>query len=134
MGALLAPALVDAGTSGVTLAFMAIALVASTGVLLWQRWDWLAAASFLVSAPQLGIWIADTYKEHLGRTLVVLALFWLIYVAAAIGYELRVPVPTLRASSASLLLADAVLIAGAGYLVLHARHHADLGTAWVIGC
>ena len=133
VGALLAPALVDAGTSGVTLAFMAIALLSSTGVLLWQRWDWLAAASFLVSAPQLGVWIADTYKEHLGRTLVVLALFWLIYVAAAIGYELRVPVPTLRASSASLLLADAVLIAGAGYLVLRAQHHEDAGTAWVIG-
>ena len=133
VGALLAPALVDAGTSGVTLAFMAIALVASTGVLLWQRWDWLAAASFLVSAPQLGAWIADTYKDHLGRTLVVLALFWLIYVAAAIGYELRVPVPTLRASSASLLLADAVLISAAGYLVLRAQHHENAGTAWVIG-
>src|SRR5437879_6427834 len=133
VGSLLAPVLVDAGTSGSSLAFMAIALVASTGVLLWQRWDWLAAASFLVSAPQLGVWIADTYKEHLGRTLVVLALFWLIYVAAAIGYELRIPVPTLRASSASLLLADAVLIAGAGYIVLRAQHHADAGTAWVIG-
>src|SRR5438552_3969431 len=83
--ALLPPALVEAATAVVTLAFMPIALVASTGVLLWQRWDWLAAASFLVSAPQLGVWIADTYKEHLGRTLVVLALFWLIYVAAAIG-------------------------------------------------
>jgi uncharacterized membrane protein len=132
VGALLAPVLVDAGTSTVALAFMAIALVASTGVLLWRRWDWLAAAAFLVSAPQLGYWVYETHDDHLGRALVVLALFWLIYVAAAIGYELRVPVPTLRASSASLLLADAVLVSGAGYLALQGQHHEDAATAWVI--
>jgi hypothetical protein len=110
---------------------MAIALVASTCVLLWRRWDWLAAAAFLVSAPQLGYWIYETHDEHLGRALVVLALFWLIYVVAAIGYELRVPVRTLRASSASLLLANAVLISVAGYLALRGQHE-DAATAWVI--
>ncbi len=132
VGALLAPALVGAGTSLSSLAFMAIALVASTGVLLWRRWDWLAAAAFLASAPQLAYWLYETRDDHLVRALVVLALFWLIYVVAAIGYELRVPVPTLRASSASLLLADAVLIAGAGYLLLSDQNHDGAATAWVI--
>ena len=94
---------------------MAIALVASTGVLLWQRWDWLAVAAFLASAPQLAYWLDETARRRTsGAALVVLALFWALYVVAAIGYELRVPTPTLRASSAILLLADAVLIAGAG--------------------
>jgi uncharacterized membrane protein len=132
VGALLAPVLVDAGTSGDSLAFMAIALVAATGVLLWQRWDWLATVSFLVSAPQLATWLYDTYDEHLGRALVVLALFWLLYVVAAIGYELRVPIAELRASSAMLLLADAVLVAGAGYLILTDQGRDDAATAWVI--
>jgi uncharacterized membrane protein len=132
VGALLAPVLVDAGTSTVALAFMAIALCASTGVLLWRRWDWLAVAAFVASVPQLVYWIAETYDDHLGRVLVVLTLFWLLYVVAAIGYELRVPVRTLRASSAALLLANAVLISAAGYVVLHERHHADAATAWVV--
>ena len=132
VGALLAPVLVGAGTSLSTLAFMAIALAASTGVLLWQRWDWLAAAAFLASAPQLAHWLYDTRDDHLLRALVVLALFWAIYVVAAIGYELRVPVPTLRASTASLLLADAVLVAGAGYLLLSDQDHDGAATAWVI--
>ena len=132
VGALLAPVLVGAGTSGSALAFMAIALVASTAVLLWQQWDWLAFAAFLASAPQLLYWLYETRDDELVRALIVLALFWAIYVVAAIGYELRVPVPTLRASSASLLLGDAVLIAGAGYLVLSDQDHGDAATAWVI--
>ena len=64
VGALLAPVLVDAGTTGEALAFMAIALVASTGILLWQRWDWLAAVSFVASAPQVVAWLLDTHGEH----------------------------------------------------------------------
>lgn len=132
VGALLSPVLVDAGTGGESLAFMAIALVSSTGVLLWQRWDWLASISFVASAPQLASWLYDTYEQHLGRALVVLALFWLLYVVAAIGYELRVPIAELRASSATLLLANAVLVSGGGYLMLTELDHDAAATAWVI--
>src|SRR5204863_366430 len=48
LGALLAPVLVDAGTSSASLAFMAVALVAAVAVLVWQRWPWLAFGSFVV--------------------------------------------------------------------------------------
>ena len=132
VGALLSPVLVDAGPSGEALAFMAIALVSSTGVLLWQRWDWLASISFVASAPQVAAWLYDNYEQHLGQALVVLALFWLLYVVAAVGYELRVPVAELRASSAMLLLADAVLVSGGGYLMLTETNHDAAATAWVI--
>ena len=133
VGALLAPVLLDAGASGESLLFMAIALSASTGVLLWQRWDWLAAISFVVSVPQLVSWLGENYEEHLGRALVVLALFWLLYVVAAIGYELRVPIAQLRASSAMLLLANAMLVSAAGYLMLRYGGGPDEAeTGWVI--
>jgi uncharacterized membrane protein len=132
VGALLAPVLVDAGTTGEALAFMAIALVASTGILLWQRWDWLASVSFVASAPQVVGWLFDTHGEHPVRALVVLGLFWALYVVAAIGYELRVPIAELRASSAMLLLSDAVLVAAGGYLILTDRGNDAAATAWVI--
>ncbi len=132
VGALLAPVLVDAGTSGEALAFMAIALVASTGILLWRRWDWLAAISFVASAPQVVVWLVDTHQAHPVRALVVLGLFWALYAVAAIGYELRVPVAELRASSAMLLLSDAVLVAAGGYLILTDRGNDVGATAWVI--
>jgi uncharacterized membrane protein len=132
LGALASPILVQAETSGTTLAFMAIALVAAVGVLLWQRWDWLAAGAFLLSAPQLVVWLDDTYEDGLALSLAVLALFWALYVVAAIGYELRVPVATLRASSAMLLLANALLFAGVGWVMLNDSDHENAATAWVV--
>ena len=64
----IAPVLTDAGTDSASLAFMAIALVSAVGVLLWQRWSWLAVAAFLVSAPQLGVWLYDEHDERRRRT------------------------------------------------------------------
>jgi uncharacterized membrane protein len=133
VGALLSPVLVDAGTSGVALAFMGVALVSAAGVLLWKRWDWLAAAAFLTSAPQLVAWLADSYDDSLALALVVLAAFWLLYAVAAVGHELRDRTEQLRFSSASLLLGDAILTSGAGWLILDESGHSDTATGWVIG-
>ena len=133
VGAVLAPVLVDAGTDDVALAFVAIALVSAVAVLVWQKWNWLAAAAFLTSAPQLVAWIVDNYEQSLTLTLVLLGLFWALYVVAALGYELRVTAERLRFSSASLLLADALFTAGIGWLVLNATDHEHGATAWVIG-
>jgi uncharacterized membrane protein len=132
VGALLSPVLVDAGVTGEALAFMAFALIAAVGVLLWQRWDWLAAAAFLVSAPQLAFWAADNSND-LGLVLLVLAGFWLLYIVAAVGYEMRVPTDTLRTSSALLILADVASIASLGWFVLDDRGYDNGGTAWILG-
>lgn len=133
VGALLAPVLVDAGTDSASLAFMAIALLSAVGVLLWQKWTWLAVAAFLVSTPQLAAWLHDEHDDRLALSLVVLVAFWLVYATAAIGYELRVPTARLRVSSASLLLANAALLAGAGWAMLQGTDHERAATAWVIG-
>ena len=37
-------------------AFMVVALVGTVGVLVWQRWGWLALGALLISAPQLASW------------------------------------------------------------------------------
>ena len=133
IGALLSPVLVDSGTSDVALAFMAIALVSATGVLLWKKWDWLAVAAFVTSAPQLIAWLDDAYSDTLPLALGVLGCFWVVYAVAAVGFELRVPTEKLRFSSASLLLADALLTSGAGWLMLDAAGHGDAATGWVLG-
>ncbi len=132
LGALLAPILVEAPTSGVTLAFMAIALASATGVLLWQRWDWLASGAFLISSPQLFKWVDENYRDQLGLALTVLVLFWGLWVVAAIGYELRVPIAALRLSSGLLLFANAVLVTGLGYWILDEQGHETGATTWVL--
>ena len=134
LGALLAPVLVDSGTSWLSLAFMAIALTAAIGVLLWQRWNELSLGAFLISAPQLLIWFADNYDERLLASLGVLVGFWALYVVAAIGYELRARTPDeLPIVSWLLLLANVVLIAGAGYFGLDETGHPNAAVAWLLG-
>jgi uncharacterized membrane protein len=131
LGALAAPVLVGSETSGLALAFTVVALVATVAVLLWQRWGWLAIGAFLVSAPQLAFWAWD--RDDLGVPLAVLALYWCLFVAAAIGYELRVPTSALRVSSASVLLLNAGLVAALGWGLIDDRGSPEGATSWVLG-
>lgn len=131
LGALAAPVLVDTGTTTLALAFMVIALCGTVAVLLWQRWGWLGAGAFVISAPQLAVWAYDT--DGLALQLVILGLYWALYVVAAIGYELRVPTSTLRLSSASLLLADAAFTSALGWYLIDDRGTSRGATAWVLG-
>lgn len=130
VGALLAPVLVEAGTAGVAVAFMAVALLSATGILVWRRWDWLALTAFAVSTPQLLGWAADAPSVPL--LLGVLFLFGAINLAAALGFELRVPAARLRPSSAMLVLASAMVVSGAGYGALRELFGLPSeGDAWI---
>src|SRR6188474_473966 len=60
LGALAAPMLAGAELDSGSIAFVALALAASVGVLLWQRWNWLALGAFAVSAPQLIAWLYES--------------------------------------------------------------------------
>jgi uncharacterized membrane protein len=134
LGALLAPVLVGSGTSDLSLAFMAIALTAAVGVLLWQRWNELSLGAFMISAPQLFVWFVNNYDERLLASLGVLVGFWALYVVAAIGYELRPRTPDEPpVASWLLLLANVVLIAGAGYYGLTEADHPNAAIAWLLG-
>ncbi len=134
LGALAAPLLAGTGTSGLSLAFMAIAMAAAVGVVLWQRWNWLSIGAFAVSAPQLVAWVMANQDEHLPIALGALAGFWVLYLIAAIGYELRtrsadeLPIPSLF-----VLLANVALIAVTGYFALQQAGHPDAAGAWLLG-
>ena len=89
LGALASPVMVGVGGTGLSIAFVAMALAATVGILVWQRWDWLALGAFVVSAPQLVAWVAIDGRDHLVLGIAVLAGFWLLYAGAALAYELR---------------------------------------------
>jgi len=143
LGALAAPIFTGTEIDGGSIAFVAMALAASVGVLLWQRWNWLALGAFAVSAPQLIAWIynsgfisieGDTSpNEPVLLVLAVLAGFWVLYAAAAFGYELRSRgEERLPVSSWLLLLSSSVLIVGSGCIVLDGG--SDLAfNAWLFG-
>jgi len=145
LGALAAPMLVGASHDGGSIAFVAMALAASVGVLLWQRWNWLGLGAFAVSAPQLILWVAESrYIGLFGGegeggqpvllVLAVLVGFWILYAAAAFGYELRSRgEERLPFSSWLLLLSSSVLIVGTGALVLDGGGTAFALNAWLFG-
>jgi len=132
LGALASPVLTHAGTSTSALVFMAVALTSSTAVLVWQRWNWLALLAYLVSAPQLAAWALDQDGSAVWTVLPVLLGFWVLYVTAALGYELRVPTAALRPSSAALALSNVVFTSGLGWFVLDDAGKNRAATAWVI--
>ncbi len=143
LGALAAPMLVGTTGEGGSIAFVAIALAASVGVLLWQRWHWLSLAAFAVSAPQLISWIHKsgfiTFEGLSNPTepslLVLAALvgFWVLYAAAAFGYELRARgEEKLPISSWLLLLCSSVFVVGAGCIVIGDDSALALN-AWIFG-
>jgi len=131
VGSLLAPVFVDAGTSTSSLVFMTIALLAAIGVVLQRGWEWLAVAAYVVSAPQAACWLDAEHDHRLWLTLVVATAFWLLYVLAALGFELRMPTKSLRLSSAALLLANATVTAAGGWWLIDDAGHRAGANAWL---
>jgi len=144
LGALAAPMLLGTTDEGGSIAFVALALAAGVGVLLWQRWNWLALGAFAVSAPQLFFWIwgnqilitsegVSGFREPALLVLAVLAGFWVLYAAAAFGYELRSRgEEKLPVSSWLLLLCSSVFVVGTGCIVLSGDSALALN-AWIFG-
>jgi uncharacterized membrane protein len=143
LGALAAPMLVGTASEGGSIAFVALALAAGVGVLLWQRWNWLALGAFAVSVPQLVSWIyASGFIAFEGEAnpsepallvLAVLVGFWVLYAAAAFGYELRSRgEETLPVSSWLLLLCSSMFVVCAGCVVIGGDSAAALN-AWIFG-
>jgi hypothetical protein len=133
VGALLAPVFVGCGTSTSSLVFMTIALLTAIGVVIYRRWAWLAVGAYAVSVPQAASWLYAEHDHRLWLTLVVATAFWLLYVVAALGHELRTPTESLRLSSASLLFLNAsVTAAGVWWLIDDAGHRAG-ANAWLFG-
>jgi uncharacterized membrane protein len=110
VGALLAPLLVGAPAEGTTVALLFVATASATGVLIWQRWNWLGFATFLITVPQ---WAAAP-----ALTALTIAAFGVLYAAAAAGFEVRMSEPRLRLPSTILLALSAFTCAAAGWFAL----------------
>ena len=113
---LAAPPLLGATPDMVTLAFVAVVLVGTTGVALWRSWPWLPIVAFLLAAPQLASWITGDPAPIAG--FIGLVGFWLINLVAAAGEEARRHRDDLSASSATLMLANAAFLVWAGFALL----------------
>jgi len=131
VGALLAPVLAGAPANATTLALLWLAAASGAGVLVWQRWNWLALAVYAIALGQWLWWIGDA-QPPAGAIVLVLVLFGSVNVAAAIGFELRVPATRLRAASALLLTLNATTLALAGWYALDEAGATTAGRVWIV--
>lgn len=130
VGALMAPVLAGAPSTGATIGLLWVAAASGAAVLVWQRWNWLAFAVFAIALPQWAWWLGDA-DPTAGAILVALTAFGALNVAAAIGFELRLPATKLRAASALLLTLNAMTLALAGWFALDGAGATTLGRAWL---
>ena len=108
VAALIAPPITGADPNVLTLLFVAVTLVGTTGVALYRSWRWLPSIAFILAAPQLASWVGGDPVP--AQALVALAGFWLVNIVAAGGEEVRIRRDDLRPSSSMLVLANATFL------------------------
>jgi uncharacterized membrane protein len=113
VGALLSPALLGALGDPGAIVLLGIATASAVGVLLWQRWTWLACAAFVIATPQWSYFIVADHPAP-ALAIAVMAGFGLLFAAAAAGFEIRAAAPRLRPGAAVLLALNALVLATVG--------------------
>jgi len=132
VAALASPPLLGAEADGTTIAFLSLTLVGTTAIALFRSWAWLPPVAFVLTAPQIAIWIDDDAPVVAG--LVVLAGFWLLNAVAAAGEEIRQRSrePILRSVSATVMLGNVAFLVWGGFQILSGDHDGWRGTFLVV--
>jgi len=121
IGAMVVPATLvfQGGLQEIGTAFVAVVFAGAAVVAVRERWWRMLQVAALVSVPQAIIQIADAGAPHAG--IVTLAIvFWLLYVAAGLAFQLRLG-PALAAAPASFLTGSAVFAGVSGALLYGQR-------------
>ena len=101
-------------------------------MVLWQRWTWLAFATFLLATPQWVAWLV-VETPSTPEILVTLLAFGGLGVVAAVGFELRTRTETLDYAPHLLLALNALVLAWIGWVALSETAGDAAANAWLAG-
>jgi uncharacterized membrane protein len=113
---LAAPPVMGGSPTLLTVAFVGVALSGTTAIALFRYWRWLPPVAFLLTAPQLAVYLPT--EPSLAVALPALAIFWALNVLSAGGEEYLTPSDRLRETSATLLGANAAFAVWSGFQLL----------------
>jgi uncharacterized membrane protein len=125
IGAMIVPATLvfQGGLQEIGTAFVAVVFAGAAIVAVRQRWWTMLLIAALVSAPQALAQANDAVGPHVG-IVTLTAAFWLLYLAAAVAFQLRLG-PALAAAPASFLTGSA-LFAGVSAAILYGQRDGGL--------
>ena len=108
IGAMVVPAtlVLQGGLREIGTAFVAVVFAATALVAVRERWWTLLRVAALVSVPQAIAQVAQAESAHTGLVALA-AVFWLLYLAAGLAFQLRLG-PALASAPASFLTGGAV--------------------------
>lgn len=132
VGALAGPLFAGSFPSVDAVAFLAIAHAAAAAVLAWRRWEGIRVVAFALATGQVSAW-AVLGDQSTALTIAALALFGLLNLATTLGHELRLPGAALRAPTAFLVGASALVLGGTGHVVLVGEYGAQAAGLWMAG-
>jgi hypothetical protein len=105
---LAAPPLLGAEPDTITFIYMVAALAGVAIISLWQTWPWLPPLAFVLSAPQVYLWIDTGPPSLVGGA--ALLLYWALMAVAAGGEAFRRQRQELSLTSAPLLMAAGAFV------------------------
>jgi uncharacterized membrane protein len=125
IGAMIVPATLvfQGGLQQIGTAFVAVVFAGAAVVAVRQRWWTMLQIAALVSAPQALVQANDAAAPHIG-IVTLAAVFWVLYLAAAVAFQLRLG-PALAGAPASFLTGSA-LFAGVSAAILYGSRHGGL--------
>jgi uncharacterized membrane protein len=132
LGAVSAPILVGAALASVSVAFLFVATGSAVAVVIWQRWTWLAFATFALATPQWVGWLV-VGAHSTPAVLAALLGFGILAVAASVGFELRTRSDELDVSSHLLLVLNALVLAWVGRIALAESAGDTAANVWLAG-
>ncbi|HEX8053158.1 MAG TPA: DUF2339 domain-containing protein [Thermoleophilaceae bacterium] len=130
VGALLAPVLVGADQSGLTIAFVLFVLTIAVAVADRRGWsEWLPLTASIVAAPQILDWLVD--GPDAVPTVLVLSCFWAANAVAAASLERTRGGSTMHPIAVILLGGASALVAPTGFAALDELGLHDQAVAWL---
>ena len=129
LGAMIAPWLVGAGQTTLTIAFVLLVMTIAFAVAQHRGWEWLTFSASGVAAIEVLEWLATVPKA--APTVLALTYLAVAHLAAAAAAERSREGDAVNPTAVALVAGSLLFVAPAGYFSIDYAGHLDLRVIWL---